>query len=348
MTIIAIATPTATPVKNRDAVLATIADELSSSTQKAYAQEMKSLLSYYETNSWEFYPKSEDGSLNESLFLEQVLSYIQVLSEQGKTFSTLNKTFAAIKHYASYDNQRAYSCLFFKPAKAFMEGVARQKKAHAPKKAQALTVANLQTLYKSLNTHLPRDIRDKAVIAIGIATALRSQSLADLTLTDVSPAVSMNGLNIRLRFSKTDQTGRGVFIPVARSTRRKLDPVNALNEWLSVLAAFGYTKETTPTMALFPTVRGQRGVQNAAMAHSSIAITQMLRSRLTDVGITTEAQALAYSSHSLRATFITLSNAAGVTEKDIATISGHTDMNTLRGYDRASAEKSAQATYLNN
>jgi integrase len=335
----------AAPVLNRSAILHTIASEISDSTRKAYAQEMKSFATAFESNGWAIFPLNEKGELNESLFVEQVLSYLQGLHDSGLTYSTIVKTLSAVKHYASYENQRAFSTLFYKPVKAFMEGLARQTKAHSPRKAEALTLEQLSTLYKSLSKHSARDIRDRAMFAVGIATALRSQSLADLTLADVSPAISIDGVNIHLRFSKTDQHGKGLYIPVARS--KKLDPIKALNAWIAVMALYGYTKAATPDAPLFPTVRGQRGVMASKMAHPSIAITQTLRTRLVEAEIVTVEQAAAYSSHSLRATFITLSNQAGVAEKDIASVSGHKDMTTLRSYDRTTAEKSAQTDYLN-
>ena len=59
----------------------------------------------------------------------------------------------------------------------------------------------------------------------------------------------------------------------------------------------------------------------------------------------TEAEVDRYSSHSLRATFITLSFSAGVPERDIAAVSSHKSA-AIREYDRRSAEAHAQIHYL--
>jgi len=337
----------AAPVVNREAIISTMADEVATSTQKAYAQAMRTLRAFYAEREWDFYPNSSDAPKDASLFVEHVLSYLRHIADQGRTFSTVNKTLAAVKNLTSFENPPMYSALHARPVKSFMEGLARQTRAHDPKKAQAFTLEELSTLYKSLSGHTARDIRDKSLLSLGIATALRSQSIADLTLSDVTPALSIDGVNIRVRFSKTDQQGRGTYIPVARAKKKRLDPVVALKAWLAVLSAFGYTKETHPDFPLFPTIRGQRGIQASEMLHPSVAITEMVRSRLVEAEIVSTAQAAAYSSHSLRATFITLSNQAGVAEKDIALVSGHKDMNTLRSYDRTTAEQSAQSDYLN-
>jgi integrase len=179
-----------------------------------------------------------------------------------------------------------------------------------------------------------------------VATALRSQNLAELTLSDLSPAITIDGLLVRVKWSKTDQKGKGQFIPVARVPKKRFDPVAAVQEWVQVLASYGYTADTHPNMPLFPNIRGHRGVQTSPILHPSITITDMLRTHLVASGATTDTQVLNYSSHSLRASFITLSSQAGVNEADIAAVSGHKSMTTLRSYDRSTVERHAQTKYL--
>ena len=332
-------------VSNLSAVLATIADEVAPSTRKAYEQAMSSLSSHFEKSGWQLYPQAE-GALDEARFLEQVLSYLQTLTDDGKTYSTINKTLSALKNVAGYENPRAYSTLLLKPVKAYMEGLARQSKAHDPRRAQALTLEQLEQLYKGLKGRSPRDLRDKALVALGIATALRSQNLGELTLSDISPATTIDGIVVKVRFSKTDQKGKGHYIPVARASRKKLDPVHALNEWLNVLKLYGFDKESTPDFPLFPNIRGQRGVQSAPMLNPSITITETLRSRLVAAEVVSEAQVQQFSSHSLRSTFITLLLQRGIDATKVMKVSNHKSAENLLRYDRSSVEIYAQADYL--
>lgn len=335
---------TGTAITNRDGILTTIRDENASSTQKAYAQAMRLLFKFYETRGWEFYPSADDST---GLFVEQVLSYLRHLADEGKTLSTINKTLAAVKNHVTYDKPVFYAALQTKIVKAFMEGLTRQLRNHTPRQAKAFTVTDLRLIYRHVSKqHTPRAVRDRALIALGIATALRSSSIGALTLKDITPALTIEGVNVRVRHSKTDQQGHGHTIPVARAAEKLLDPVRAVNEWLGVLSSYGYTKETHPDFPLFPTVRGQRGVQSTEMLHPNIAITDLLRSVCAAAGVGGGAPVTGYTSHSLRATFITLSAQANVSEKDIAAVSGHRDMNTLRGYDRTTVERSAQVDYL--
>ncbi|WP_348788475.1 tyrosine-type recombinase/integrase [Leifsonia sp. NPDC080035] len=344
--VLAVASPAFT-ITNREQVLATIADEVAPATRKAYLQAMKLLRRYYETQGWNLYPLDDAGEFVDARFLEQVLSYLQNLVSSGRTYSTVNKTLSAIKYFAGYENARAYAVLVSKPTRAFMEGLARQTKSHTPKQAQSLTLSQVEALHAYLRKgRTPRDIRDRAMLSLGIATALRSQNLGELTLSDVSPAVSIDGVVVRVRFSKTDQLGKGNYIPVAKSPRRSVDPIGALNEWLSVLGLFGFSKDNTPDFPLFPAIRGRKAVQATKMLNPNIAITETLRNRLVEAAIATPAQAFAYSSHSLRATFITLASQAGVSEADIAAVSLHSSMATLRKYDRSSVERHATVAYL--
>lgn len=338
--------PVNTPV-NMPEVFSTMVDSVAVSTQKAYRQALTLMFSHYEDKGYIFYPVGEDNHPNTGLFVQQVLSYLRHLADEGKTLSTINKTLAAVKHHVSFDNPVFSGVLYTKPVKAFMSGVARQGKEHTPRKADTLTVAELTAIYRHLgNNESVRSIRDRAMVALGVATALRSANIGLLRLDDVARAVTIDGLNVRVRYSKTDQTGEGTLIPVARASSRLLDPVHAVNAWVKVLASFGYTKDAYPHFPLFPVVRGNRAVHHARMKHPNLTITDLLRGVLVDAGVRTVEEAQAVSSHSLRATFITLSNQAGVAEKDIALVSGHKNMTTLRSYDRTTAERAAQADYL--
>jgi integrase len=59
-----------------------------------------------------------------------------------------------------------------------------------------------------------------------------------------------------------------------------------------------------------------------------------------------EATVQRYSSHSLRATFITLSVQAGVSTETIQKTSGHKSPQMISAYDRTSVERAAQTNYL--
>jgi integrase len=334
-------------VENADRILSTMGSGISDNTRRVYGNALRTVEKFYAERGWDFYPAGTDDRFDEERFVAQVLSYLQALSDAGRKSSTLTLHLSAVKYRCGFENQRALGSLSTKPVSAFMDGIARSSaRTHTPKQAQALSIQQIRAIYRTLDTNTPRGRRDRALIALGLATAMRSQSLADLTLSDISPAVTIDGITVRVRHSKTDQKGKGVIIPVARSSKKKLDPVAALQSWLETLAAYGFTRESHPDMPFFPAIRGSRGIQTTPMQQPNLTITGIIRNGLVDAEVCTPDEAMAFSSHSLRASFITLSNIAGVPERDIAAITGHKSMTVLRGYDRTSVERSAQTAYL--
>lgn len=336
-----------TPISNLTEVLTTIENNLSPNTRDAYQQELSTLNEQFQANGWKLYPLNDDGTLNPTTYLTQILSYLQQRADAGLTVSTINKTLCAVKWDASRTNPHAVGLLSMKQVSAFMTGLTRTRRGDTVRKASALNTEQLTTLYRHLRRNRTvRTVRDKALIALGIATALRASNIADLKLKDLTPTLTYEGFLITVRWSKTDQTGQGYTVPVKAAENKLLDPITAVKEWLTILSALGYTKETHPDFPLFPVLR-QNTVKEQEIAHPAITITKLVRDNLTAAGITTEETETRYSSHTLRSTFITLSSQAGVSERDIATVSGHKSMTVLRSYDRTAVEQHAQTDYLN-
>jgi hypothetical protein len=73
-----------------------------------------------------------------------------------------------------------------------------------------------------------RDHRDRALIALGMAAALRRSGLAALRVEDL--ARDTQGLRIRIARSETDQQGAGQVVAVPHG--RRLRPVALLDAWL--------------------------------------------------------------------------------------------------------------------
>lgn len=80
--------------------------------------------------------------------------------------------------------------------------------------------------------HLPRYLRDRAVLVLGYATGCRVSELAALGIGDVE--VTTRGLVVTIRQSKTDQEGRGERVPVMPQGNPLLCPVAAWADWLQL------------------------------------------------------------------------------------------------------------------
>ncbi len=153
-----------------------------------------------------------------------VAAYLAALADSGLKVSTISRRAAAIAY--------AHKPAGFEPpinesVRAVMRGV-RRKLGTAQKGKAPATAEIVAKLVKRIPDTLVGK-RDKALILIGFAAALRRSELVALTLADVERAP--DGIVLHISRSKTDQEGQGAQIAVP--TGRKLKPVEALDAWLN-------------------------------------------------------------------------------------------------------------------
>lgn len=159
--------------------------------------------------------------------------------------------------------------------------------------------------------------RDRALILVGFAAALRRSELVALNVEDVRFVAE--GLIVRLRRSKTDQEseGRDIGIPYARS---RACPVKALRAWL-------YEAAIT-TGPIFRSVAKGGRIQPAAMTGQSVAL--LIKHYAAKIGLDPGR----LSGHSLRAGLITSAAKLGVSTWKIRAQSGHKSEAMLARYIR--------------
>jgi integrase len=78
----------------------------------------------------------------------------------------------------------------------------------------------------------PAGCRDRALLLLGFAGALRRNELAGLDLDDVIEGT--NGLTVHLRCSKTDREGVSRIIGILCGSNPVICPVRAWRAWLEV------------------------------------------------------------------------------------------------------------------
>jgi integrase len=162
--------------------------------------------------------------------------------------------------------------------------------------------------------------RDRAVLLVGYAAALRRSELVALNVGDLT--VDDRGLRVFIRRSKTDQEGLGDYIGVAHGhpphTCGVTCPIRAWQEWRDAMATATGVPDHVPgdSPAFRPITRhGTLGTPtdrdvNARLAGQSIALIVK-----TAVGLLDDEHrypAADYAGHSLRAGFATQAAAAGV------------------------------------
>lgn len=231
--------------------------------------------------------------------------------------STLARRLAAIRSrhlredLQPPDNDHLRSC---------WKGIRHQHGRPARKK-RALVMEDLSQVLEAIPGDL-RGARDRALILVGFAGALRRGELAQLSLDPASRIrveFVSRGLEVRLDKSKGDQEGHGAVVAVPHG--RTLNcPVAALQAWLKV-----------SKISAGPVFRPiDRWGHLGDRALTGFAVAQVVKKRGLRAGLPADA----LGGHSLRSGFITEALANGAQHHVVMRQSRHARYDTMRGYIR--------------
>lgn len=185
-------------------------------------------------------------------------------------------------------------------------------------KAAALTLAMLRQLVATCDRSA-RGRRDRALLLIGFAGALRRSELVALRVEDVT--TTAGGLRLRIARSKTDAAGQGAEIGLPRGRHAETCPVQAFEQWQALAR-----RRAGP---LFRRVSAGGSIGHAAL-HPD-AVRRILQHRCGMAGLEVDGFAR-LSAHALRVGFITEAYNKGVRDEDIMRHTRHRDLRTMRGY----------------
>jgi site-specific recombinase XerD len=157
------------------------------------------------------------------------------------------------------------------------------------------------------------DIRDRALLLFGFASALRRSELAALDFEDIEETADRPRVTIRR--SKTDQEGQGAVIAIPSGTIAC--PVAALKAWLQI---GGITAGP-----VFRSIAKAERIAEERLSDRSIAA--IVKAHATRIGL----DPTAFAGHSLRSGFLTSAAARGASIFKMADQSRHKSMDTLRG-----------------
>lgn len=210
------------------------------------------------------------------------------------------------------------------------------------RRAAPLTTASIRRMIESmddLSTLVGK--RDRAVLLLGLAAAQRRSEIADLTTKDLTRLDS--GLLVRIRHSKTDQTGKGDMIGVPLGKHPETCPVLAVEDWLEASG-----RRIGDGHPLFSRVFNQARVSTTKISDRSIA--RIVQARAAAAGITGKEYSQVFgteswiSGHSLRAGHATSAAEAGLDPMTIARTTRHRRLDSLARYVRpASAVEDSTA-----
>jgi len=205
-----------------------------------------------------------------------------------------------------------------------LSGIRRTHGTAPLRQVRPLQVEPLELLVSAIDPKTTQGKRDRAVLLLGFAAALRRSELVALDVGDLSFDVD-RGLLVKVRSSKTDQekAGEQVAVPYA-SAGREICAVRAISDWLET--------SSIHSGAVFRRMRRGDTVTNDRLTAQSVAL--IVKRTAKAAGID-ERQVINLAGHSLRAGYVTAAAAAGVEERKIANVSRHRNLPVLRKYIRA-------------
>ncbi len=274
-------------------------------TRKGYAADWRSFVCWCSGVGRECLPCSQETAALYATWL---------LTQDGKRVSTVKRHLAAI-----VDSHRCARLPVpsMADAREVCEAVKRSRREQPVRKA-ALSVDDLVRVSRHFDTGTVLGLRNRAIVVLGFATGMRRSDLAGLQLSDVS--FEKRGLAVLLRYSKTDQLGRGRLLGVWAGKRACTDPVRVLRAWL--------IERGTWDGPLF--CRIQTGGRVTRRAIGGEAVAQVVKAAVSGVGL----DPARYSGHSLRAGAATASAELGRSDQEIMGLTGHKSARVMRMYIR--------------
>ena len=182
--------------------------QASENTVQSYRRDLMQMITYLEEKEIREAAKVTKTSLH---------GYILHMEEQGKAATTISRMMAAMKAFFNYECMQA--CIRRNPAESL----------HAPKvekKAPViLSVDQVSALLAQPSGQTPKEIRDKAMLALLYATGIRVSELVGIQMEDI---------NLNIGFLVCRDGERERTIPFGRSAKAALEEYleHARNELL--------------------------------------------------------------------------------------------------------------------
>ena len=182
--------------------------QASENTVQSYRRDLMQMITYLEEKEIREAAKVTKTSLH---------GYILHMEEQGKAATTISRMMAAMKAFFNYECMQA--CIRRNPAESL----------HAPKVEKkapvVLSVDQVSSLLAQPSGQTPKEIRDKAMLALLYATGIRVSELIGIQMEDI---------NMNIGFLVCRDGERERTIPFGRSAKAALEEYleHARNELL--------------------------------------------------------------------------------------------------------------------
>lgn len=297
-----------------DATRARIYDGVPETTRRAYARQWEGFATWC----------ANSGRISLPATPQTLAEYVQGLCGRNLAPSSIEQAISVIrtKHrQAGYRNAPDTEA-----TRLVMRGYKRERAEEGKggqRKSTPITIESLRAMIDVCDLNTPIGVRDRLLLVLGLALMGRRSELVALTIDDVTE--TSEGLEVRIRTSKTDKESKGQTIAIPRGTHPLTDPVECLHDWLTVLAREGITEGRL--------IRSVDRYDNVGPSIRTNAINDIVR----QLAVAAEVPAAdTYTAHSLRAGGATVAYAAKV---PVSVIAAHGRWNpnspVVLGYIRA-------------
>jgi site-specific recombinase XerD len=198
-----------------------------------------------------------------------------------------------------------------------LRGVRRAWKQPPHQKAPAVD-AEVRRLADAIEPRTLQGLRDRALVLLGFAGALRRSELVALDVEHLERCPE--GFLMRIASSKTDQEGQGQVVAIARVPGSSYCPVQAVLDWL-VVAEIG-------SGAVYRRMRRGDTLGGSRLTDQSVAL--VIKKLALRAGL----EPGRYAGHSLRSGFLTSAARRRASIFKMADQSRHRSLDTLRTYVR--------------
>jgi len=234
----------------------------------------------------------------------------------GLNPATINRRVAAIGHHHRANGHPAPTALPTAGRLAEVLAGIRAEHGGAKQQKRPADAAALRNMLATIDGDGLRAIRDRAILAIGMAAALRRSEIVALEVGHVG--IVPEGLRLTIARSKTDQARQGVVIAIPEGSR--IRPKALLLTWM---AAAGHNDGP-----LFRRLSRSDLLTPAAMSDRAIA--RLVQHYAGAAGY----DPTQFAGHSLRAGFLTEGAAQGATIFKLQEVSRHRSVQVLSDYVR--------------
>lgn len=297
----------------------TLAAAKAGSTRKAYASDWERFCAFCDARNVEALPAHPDI----------VALFAHVEAKGGFAPITIGRRVAAINHHhkeagIASPTARDDAGIIAQMMAGVRRKFAREKDQKAPAEAGVL-----KAMLGTIEGDGLREVRDRAILAIGMAGAFRRSEIAAMLL----PALRFEkaGLRINIPRSKRDQEAQGqkVAIPDGRIIR----PVTLLKHWLEAADLEGPDPQTgDPRQGpVFRRLTRSNALTGDPITDKTVA--RLVKAAAAAAGL----DPALYSGHSLRAGFLTQAAADRASLFKMKDHSRHKSLDTVAGYVRDAA-----------